>query len=95
MRLSNNRTCATAVPWAKSVGAYNWGCVSGKTQTIYPRDSWKKTYTSEPPVWFHDIFRSDGTPYRPEEISFIRSVTLTKATKQAEAPVSDNAVLTR
>jgi hypothetical protein len=54
------------------VGGMNWGCVSGKTQTIYPWDSWSKTYTSEPPVWFHDIFRPDGTPYRPEERSLSR-----------------------
>jgi len=63
---------------AQKVGAYNWGFVSGKTQTIYPWDSWKKTYTSEPPVWFHDIFRADGTPYRPEEVAYIRSLTLSK-----------------
>ncbi len=57
------------------VGAYNWGFVSGKTQTIYPWDSWQKTYTEEPPVWFHDIFRPDGSPYRPEEVAYIRRVT--------------------
>ena len=57
------------------VGAYNWGFVDGKSQTIYPWDSWKKTYTNEPPVWFHDIFRRDGTPYRAEEVAYIRGVT--------------------
>ena len=57
------------------VGAYCWGFVSGKTQTIYPWDSWKKKYTSEPPVWFHDILRADGSPYRAEEVAYIRSVT--------------------
>ena len=41
-----------------TVAAYNWGFVAGKTQTIYPWDSWKKAYTAEPPVWFHDIFRT-------------------------------------
>lgn len=57
------------------VGAYNWGFVDGKSQTIYPWDSWTKTYTTEPPVWFHDIFRRDGTPYRPEEVEYLRTVT--------------------
>ncbi len=57
------------------VGAYNWGFVSGKTQTIYPWDSWTTEYTAEPPVWFHDIFRTDGTPYRVEETDYIRSIT--------------------
>jgi hypothetical protein len=57
------------------VAAYNWGFVSGKTQTIYPWDSWKKSYTNEPPVWFHDILRGDGTPYLPQEAAYIRSQT--------------------
>jgi hypothetical protein len=57
------------------VGAYNWGFVSGKTQTIYPWDSWNKTYTNEPPVWFHDILKKDGTPYKPDEVEYIRSLT--------------------
>jgi hypothetical protein len=63
--------------WFKenNVGAFNWGFVSGKTQTIYPWDSWDKTYTAEPPLWFHDIFHTDGTPYLPAEVQYIRSVT--------------------
>ena len=59
----------------QNVGAYNWGFVSGKTQTIFPWDSWSKTYTNEPPLWFHDIFRADGTPYKTDEVQFIKSVT--------------------
>lgn len=59
----------------EGVAAYNWGFVQGKSQTIFPWDSWQKPYDGEPPVWFHDIFRTDGTPYRPEEVSYIRSVT--------------------
>ena len=59
----------------QNVGAYNWGFVSGKTQTIFPWDSWTKTYLSEPPVWFHDIFRADGTPYKTDEVQFIKSLT--------------------
>ena len=57
------------------VGAYNWGFVDGKSQTIFPWDSWQKTYTGEPPTWFHDIFRRDGTPYKPEEVGYIRKMT--------------------
>lgn len=57
------------------VAAYNWGFVSGKTQTIYPWDSWDKQYTAEPPVWFHDIFRTNGEPYIKAEVDFIRQVT--------------------
>jgi hypothetical protein len=57
------------------VGAYNWGFVNGKSQTIYPWDSWEKQYTAEPPVWFHDIFRKDGTPYDPQEVAVIKQLT--------------------
>jgi hypothetical protein len=59
----------------QKAGAYNWGFVSGKTQTIFPWDSWTKTYTSEPPVWFHDIFRADGTAFRTNEVQYIKSLT--------------------
>ena len=60
---------------ALGVGAYNWGFVAGDSQTIYPWDSWTREYTAEPPVWFHDIFRVDGTPYVPAEVELIRSLT--------------------
>jgi Cellulase (glycosyl hydrolase family 5) len=59
----------------QGIGAYNWGFVDGKSQTIYPWDSWKKPYDAEPPVWFHDIFRKDGTPYDPKEVAYIRQLT--------------------
>jgi hypothetical protein len=58
--------------------------VSGKSQTIYPWDSWKKTYTAEPALWFHDVFRPDGTPYRTDEVQFIRDVV--KKNKAAAPP---------
>ncbi len=60
---------------AEGVAAYNWGFVNGKSQTIYPWDSWEKTYTGEPAVWFHDIFRKDGSPYDPKEVTLIRQLT--------------------
>lgn len=60
---------------SEHVGAYNWGFVSGKTQTIYPWDSWQKPYAHEPAVWFHDIFRADGAPFDPKEVEFIRMTT--------------------
>ncbi|MBS1664152.1 MAG: endo-1,4-beta-xylanase [Bacteroidetes bacterium] len=60
---------------ANRVGACNWGLVDGKTQTKYPWDSWTKKYTSAPPLWFHEIFNSDGTPYKKEETEFIRNIT--------------------
>jgi hypothetical protein len=63
----------------QKVAAYNWGFVSGKTQTIFPWDSWTKKYTNEPSLWFHDIFRADGTPFDRKEVAFIRQVALPKS----------------
>jgi len=59
----------------RHVGAINWGFVSGKTQTIYPWDSWNNEYTSEPKVWFHDIFRANGAAFDSAEVRLIRSLT--------------------
>ena len=77
MARPRNSTFQNALPIAREykVGMYNWGFVEGKSQTNYPWDSWQKAYTSEPPVWFHDIFRTNGTPYRQEEVDFIKSMT--------------------
>lgn len=70
-------TFQAILPIAKEnhVGMINWGFVAGKSNTIYPWDSWQQAYADEPPVWFHDIFREDGTPYRPEEVAFIKEIT--------------------
>lgn len=59
----------------QDVAAYNWGFVAGKTQTIYPWETWQKRYITEPPLWFHDIFRPDGSAYRQEEVEAIRRTT--------------------
>ena len=55
------------------IGAYNWGFVSGKTNTIYPWKSWDSTYTGPPIKWHHDIFYQDGEPFSVEEIKFIKN----------------------
>lgn len=56
----------------RKVGALCWGLVAGKTQTIYPWQTWKRIFRAEPSPWHHDVFRSDGTPYRQEEADYIR-----------------------
>lgn len=70
-------TFQNILPVAKAhrVAMMNWGFVSGKSQTIYPWDSWQKPYASEPPVWFHDIFRTNGDAYRAEETAFLKQIT--------------------
>ena len=54
------------------VGCYNWGLVSGKTQTIYPWGS--KKGAPEPKIWFHDLLRKDGTPFDPSEVTLFREL---------------------
>jgi hypothetical protein len=64
-----------ALPVAKvhNVGMINWGLVQGKAQTHLPWDSWQRPYTDrEPSIWFHEVFRTDGTPYIPEEAEYIK-----------------------
>ncbi len=57
-----------------NVGAINWGLVSSKSNTIY---QWDKPILdgSEPELWFHNIFRKDGTPYDKKETDFIKAIT--------------------
>jgi hypothetical protein len=71
-------TFDTILPIGKkrNVGMINWGFVNGKTQTDMPWDSWQRPYTLRPPtVWFHDIFRADGTAYRAREIAIIKRLS--------------------
>ncbi|MEM1183761.1 MAG: sulfatase-like hydrolase/transferase [Planctomycetota bacterium] len=57
------------------IGAYHWGLVSGRSQTIFPWNSWNRDYPADPDPWFHDVFRSDGTPYDQREVDLIRRLT--------------------
>lgn len=74
MARGNGSTFDGSLPIGKThdVGMYNWGFVNGKTQTRLPWDSWKKPYTDgEPTIWFHEVLRTDGTPYRQAEVDLI------------------------
>lgn len=78
MARGNKSTFQGTMPVAKKykIAAYNWGFVAGKTQTNLPWDSWKQPYVDrEPAIWFHEVFKTDGTPYRTEEVEFIRQLT--------------------
>jgi hypothetical protein len=72
-------TFGTIMPMLKkeNVGAINWGFVAGKTNTIY---AWDTPIPSgaEPTLWFHDIFRKDGTVYKAEETELIKKLTAEK-----------------
>lgn len=76
MARTQNSTFQDIMPMLKeeNIGAINWGLVAGKTNTNF---AWETPLPDvvEPPLWFHDIFRSDGTPYSEDEVGCIRSLT--------------------
>jgi hypothetical protein len=75
MARTNNSKVLTHLPilHREKVGCYIWGLVSGKTQTVYPWGS--KAGSPEPKVWFHDLFRPDGTAFDPKEIEMFHRLT--------------------
>jgi hypothetical protein len=88
MARGNGSTFDGSLPIGKrmNIAMFNWGFVDGKTQTRLPWDSWKKPYTfEEPTIWFHEVFRADGTPYRQAETDLIR--TLAAAPKFVVPPM--------
>ncbi len=81
MARGNQSTFEGSLPVALKhrVAAYNWGLVQGKTQTHLPWDSWKQPYSGgrEPQIWFHEVFKNDGSAYREPEVRLIRELTAT------------------
>jgi hypothetical protein len=55
------------------IACFNWGLVSGKSNTIFPWGS--KEGSEEPTPWFHDIFRQDGTPFDATETDLFKKLT--------------------
>ena len=94
MARSRGSTFQNALPIFKKygMGCYNWGLVLGKTQTHFDWTTIAKLPElqangavlkpgdpmPEPELWFHEIFRPDGTPYDPAETAFIRAITPAK-----------------
>ena len=81
MARSAGSTVDTVLPIGRreNIGMVNWGLVQGKIQTHLPWDSWQRPYTiQQPVVWFHDLIRPDGTPYRAREAEIFRSLRAQK-----------------
>ncbi len=57
----------------RRIGCWNWGLVTGRTQTYYPWGS--PPNAPEPRVWQHDILRAAGAPYNAREVRFIKVTT--------------------
>lgn len=60
----------------EKVGGISWGLTAGKCNFHLQWSS--KAGDPEPEVWFHDIYRLDGTPFSQQEVDFIRSMTADK-----------------
>jgi hypothetical protein len=76
MARRNNSLFSNIMPILKeqNIGAINWGLVDGKSNTKY---AWGEPIPdgSEPELWFHEIFRQDGSPYKQEEVDLIKELT--------------------
>ena len=75
MARPRNSTFINTLPMLKqeNVGAINWGLVAGKTNTMYAWDT-PMPQGGEPALWFHEVFRNDGTPYKQEEVDLIKKL---------------------
>jgi Glycosyl hydrolases family 2, TIM barrel domain len=84
-----NSTFFNIMPLLKkeNIGAINWGLVTGKTNTKYAWDT-PMPDGAEPKIWFHDIFRPDGSPYSQAEIDLIKSLTGVISTSPNQPVVS-------
>ena len=70
-----------------NVSCFNWGFVAGKSQTHFGWETIMKIQElmdakdylkedeqiPEPQLWFHDIYRKDGTPFDAKETDFIKN----------------------
>ena len=78
MARTNGSTFEKILPILKEnqIHAINWGFVSGKTNTIFPWSSWNTPFDSIPKIWFHDVYRTDKTPFSEQEIEFLKQELL-------------------
>ena len=62
----------TIYPWDYPVGSSDdyFGRWREAVREVYPWED--RTDIPEPEVWFHDVFRRDGTPYDAEEVALIQ-----------------------
>lgn len=77
MARSAGSTVDTVLPIGRreNVAMINWGFTRGKIQTWLPWDSWQRPYVlKEPTIWFHDLVKPDGSPYREREAEIFRGL---------------------
>jgi hypothetical protein len=57
-------------PWPRGASDDYWQQWHDNIRERYPLE--EDQTVPEPEVWFHDIFRKDGTPYSQEEVDLIK-----------------------
>jgi len=78
MARPRHSTFETILPYfvEQNIAAFNWGFVTGKTQTKY---AWSCTKDhpchGEPKLWFHDVLHKNGTAYKKQETELILSLS--------------------
>jgi len=77
----------------QDIWAFNWGFVNGKSQTIYPWDSWTVEYKEEPKMWFHDVLRNNGSAYVEAETLYLTTVFSSKESNTGSLPGGIYAVI--
>ncbi|HKJ47063.1 MAG TPA: hypothetical protein VJ991_14620 [Balneolales bacterium] len=69
-----NGKTQTIYPWSYPKGSTNayYNKWRQRVRAVYP---WQSHLTApQPKVWFHDIFRKDGTPYDSTETNLIKKL---------------------
>jgi hypothetical protein len=92
MARSLGSTFEEILPVAKAnkVAAFNWGFVSGKTQTCLPWTSWQSHSSDDREAkWFHEILRENGSPYSQSEVETIRRLVKENSPVVPEPVISE------
>ncbi|MGE5641667.1 MAG: hypothetical protein ACM3Y8_01530, partial [Byssovorax cruenta] len=101
------RTCGSLVSThlpifaREKVGCFNWGLVAGKTNTIYP---WQDIFNvsnimgnsvdqqAMRDLWFHDLFKADGSPYDSAEVELFQRYTAVNSLSSPGVPVPEYSI---
>ncbi|MGE5374628.1 MAG: cellulase family glycosylhydrolase [Bacteroidota bacterium] len=83
---------------SRKVGCINWGLVAGRTNTIFAWQDLNNPMSridvssvdecGEPKLWFHDLFRPDGTPYDQAEIEVFKKYAAARTHVSQDVPLA-------
>jgi hypothetical protein len=72
----NNNNFQNILPllYMERIGSFSYGLVAGKAQFYEPWEGMRDKPGLDMRLWQHDIFKSNGRPYDPEEIKVIKKL---------------------